>query len=498
MSAGTQTQTRLGPWGSTMALALLFGALLALTGCPGGDVKPDKPPLIDTGLFSHTAHLADDAGIRDQNGGKLLGCEDCHAVDRKNDFKVGRPGQDAHAPCDGCHVQKYYEEPGEFCAVCHEGVDPLFAGKSPTFDYPRRQVAAQLVSSFNHRVHLEGKRVKKEGGGALGCEDCHAVPDGASAYATFPKHKNCVQCHGGAVSPRLDDCGGCHSRNGPGRERAFIKNDIRFTHGKHSKDKNGEAIPCKTCHYAVPKSSSQADLNLPLMADCAKCHEDSKKTPDRVRISNCGLCHTTDVKSRALPGSHTASIEPAREDLEAILAALNELDPIVDGGLAFDLTMPAAATADISGIVPSGKDITKGQKPENHTVFFRINHEQAASSKDAKCGYCHTGLSGSPRDSCKDCHSTWKPRNHSIRWKSSEHGRQAAANQQRCATCHEVDFCTSCHSVPPPNHSPLGVFRYRHGRVARFNVRACVTCHTFETTCIECHTQNIVPIRPLQ
>lgn len=491
----TGPRARAAARGSQLWMCLIVASVACLTGCPGADVKEDKV-LIDTGLFSHTQHLADDAEIRGQNGGKLLGCEDCHAVDRKNDFLVLRPGSQAHAPCDGCHVQKFYEEPGEFCAVCHESLDPLHAGKSPTFDYPRRQVAAQLVSSFNHRVHLAGERVKKDGGEKLECGDCHGVPNEASAYATFPKHKNCVQCHGGAVSPRLDDCNGCHAANGPGRARAFIKNDIRFTHGKHSKDKDGKAIACKTCHAAVEKSSSQDDLNLPQMADCAKCHQDSSKTPDRVRISNCGLCHTTDVKSRALPGSHTASVEPA-DDLDAILAALNELDPLVDGGV-WVQRLPDNAVADISGIIPSARDIAGSQKPENHTAFFRLNHEQAASSKDAKCSYCHTGLSGSPRDSCKDCHSTWKPRNHSLRWKSSEHGRQAAANPQRCAACHEVDFCSSCHAVPPPNHSPLNTFRYRHGRVARFNVRACVTCHTFETTCIECHTQNIVPIRSLQ
>lgn len=476
---------------------LVGAALVGLTGCPGPQVKEDKP-LIDTGLFSHTAHLADSAEIKSQNGGEVLGCQDCHDVNKAQNYKVQRPGADAHAPCDTCHEQEFFKEPGEFCSVCHKTMDPLIEGKSTVYDYPRRQVAAQLVSSFNHRVHLAGERVKKDGGGSLACEDCHSVTSESAAYATFPKHENCVKCHGDAVSPRLDDCNGCHSRNGPGRARGFIKNDIRFTHGKHQKDMDGKPVSCETCHYAVGKSSSQKDLNLPLMADCAKCHADSKKTPDRVRITNCGLCHTTDVKSRPLPGNHTAQLEPAQDELEEILALLNELDPLIDGGLTTPLAIPPNATADISGLVPSGKDITKSQKPENHTVFFRINHEQAASSKDAKCGYCHTGLSGSPRDSCKDCHSTWKPRNHSLRWKSSEHGRQAAANPQRCATCHETDFCTSCHSVPPPNHSPIATFRYRHGRVARFNVRACVTCHTFETTCVECHTQTIVPIRPLQ
>lgn len=154
--------------------------------------------------------------------------------------------------------------------------------------------------------------------------------------------------------------------------------------------------------------------------------------------------------------------------------------------------------ADISGVVVAERGITRSERPEDHTPLFRYNHGQAASSADAKCGYCHTGLSGSPRDSCRDCHATWKPRNHTIRWRGVEHGRQAAVDAQRCATCHEVDFCTECHNIPPPNHSPLSVFRYQHGRLARFNVRSCVTCHTFETTCIDCHVLPVVPIEAQQ
>jgi hypothetical protein len=462
-------------------LLIVAGLALGLAGCPRGIDKP----LIDTGIFSHTEHLGD--APKAQNNGERLGCQDCHEVDQANDYLVLRPGRTAHAPCDTCHADKYYQEPGEFCAVCHTQVDPLHPGASPVHDYPRLQVAAQLVSTFNHRVHLEGKRVTNSDGAALDCQQCHSVPTPDAKNATFPKHKNCVQCHGSAVSPRLSDCNGCHSRNGPGRARSFIKNDIIFHHGKHLADNAGK-ISCETCHYAVKKSTSQKQLNLPQMADCAKCHEDSARTPDRVRISNCAVCHSTDVEARPVPANHGVGAELSRDELTEILAILDELDPI----------LPASALADISGLVPQVKDMTESQKPENHTIFFRVNHSQAASSKDAKCGYCHTGLSGSPRDSCNDCHSTWKPRDHSLRWKTSQHGRQFAVTPQRCATCHEVDFCTSCHSVPPPNHSPLSVFRYRHGRVARFNVRACVTCHTFETTCVECHTQTIFPIRDLK
>lgn len=481
-----------------------------VVGCQTSKPAVITKDYIDTGLFKHSEHVGDSGEIRKLNGGKLLECQDCHAVDKSNQFKVQRPGLDNHAPCDQCHSDEFYKEPGDFCTVCHQSVDPLIEAQSPLGEYPRRAVAAQLVSAFNHQVHLEGARVKLEGK-QLDCGNCHTVESQDSPYATFPKHANCAPCHSEVVSPVLDDCDGCHSDDGPGKKRGFIQNDIRFTHGKHQTDKAGKPISCETCHYGVPKSSSSRDLNLPLMKDCAKCHEDKTKTPDRVRISECGVCHTGDVNSVKLPGNHTASIGGPLGDEWLALNEAASLDLFAriainaPGSLLADALPPQRVSlqdltpkgepilADISGLVVTQRDNTTSTKPEDHSPLFRFNHGEAASSPNAKCGYCHTGLSGSPRDSCRDCHSTWKPRNHTIRWRGVEHGRQAALDPQRCGTCHEVDFCTECHSVAPPNHSPIATFRYRHGRAARFNSRSCATCHTFESTCIDCHQLNVTP-----
>jgi hypothetical protein len=486
-------------------LGLLAAVAVAVVGCASGGAPVIKKDYIDSGLFKHSQHIGERADIRQLNGGQTLGCVDCHAVQPEDNYKVLRPGSQQHAPCDRCHQAEYYKPPGEFCQICHAEVDPLKAEASPLEPYPRRAVAAQLVSAFNHEVHLAGERVKLEGQN-LDCKYCHQVKGEDAPYATFPKHGNCAPCHAEVVSPVLSDCNGCHEDNGPGKKRRFIQNDIRFTHGKHQVDKAGQAIPCETCHHEIARSSSSRDLNLPQMRDCAQCHEDSSKTPDTVRISNCGLCHTTDVNSRPLPGNHTAGLDldlELREQIDLAQASNLELLALIERrsrelmlgqGPLRALPPVDVMLADISGVVVAERSITRSERPEDHTPLFRYNHGQAASSPDAKCGYCHTGLSGSPRDSCRDCHATWKPRNHTIRWRGVEHGRQAAVDAQRCATCHETDFCTECHNIPPPNHSPLGVFRYQHGRIARFNVRSCVTCHTFETTCIDCHVLPVVPI----
>jgi hypothetical protein len=504
MERGMQTDKTTQARGAWLALGVALLALLA-AGCPASGPPVIETDLIDTGLFKHSQHVGEVAAIRDLNGGKAMGCVDCHVVQADKDFEVQRPGSQQHAPCDRCHQAEYYKPPGDFCQICHAGVNPLKDNASPLEPYPRRAVAAQLVSAFNHEVHLAGERVKRDGRG-LGCADCHQVEGKDAAYASFPKHGNCAPCHAQVVSPQMQDCDGCHAANGPGKARNFIQNDIRFTHGKHQLDKAGQPIPCETCHYGVKNSSSSRDLNLPLMRDCAKCHEDKSKTPDTVRIAQCGVCHTTDVESRALPGSHTAAVEREPEgwismtgaaDLELLaLIERRAADLDAEAGLAeAELPLVDQMLADISGLVVAERTITTSERPDDHTPLFRFNHGEMASSPDAKCSYCHTGLSGSPRDSCRDCHATWKPRNHSIRWRGVEHGREAAVNAQRCATCHEVDFCTECHNIPPPNHSPLVTFRYNHGRLARFNARSCLTCHTFETTCVDCHVLSVEPVR---
>jgi hypothetical protein len=134
------------------------------------------------------------------------------------------------------------------------------------------------------------------------------------------------------------------------------------------------------------------------------------------------------------------------------------------------------------------------KRPEDHTPLFRFRHEKAAASKDAKCRYCHSGLSQSSRDACNDCHTVMRPKSHGVRFRSTEHGRLAALDQSRCATCHEVEYCTECHQIPPDNHYPIQNFSTRHERVARANPRSCLTCHTFEATCAECHTGSTAPM----
>jgi hypothetical protein len=274
----------------------------------------------------------------------------------------------------------------------------------------------------------------------VGCPDCH-VRDATTRDPRLPGHNECGRCHNapGAANEALSlkRCAGCHRQRNVElvRGRTFIGRDLLFAHSNHEVDKAGAAIPCTTCHVSVPTSTSHQTISPPTMQSCAGCHEDAAKSPARVRIAKCNVCHVR-ITSGLAPRSHSV-----------------------------------------------GQLI-----PEDHTLGFRKDHGEQARAKDARCSYCHIGLSGSPKDSCYECHQVWRPRDHTINWREDEHGREAASERDRCVTCHTSEYCAACHSIPPRSHQPLGDFRTGgHAELARFDLRACFACHTWETTCSVCH-----------
>jgi hypothetical protein len=175
------------------------------------------------------------------------------------------------------------------------------------------------------------------------------------------------------------------------------------------------------------------------MVRCAQCHEDSSRSPDKVRMANCGVCHSN-IESGAPPGNH----------------------------------MVGGAGAETG-------------RPVDHTLYFRKHHGEQAAKPNSNCRFCHTEVQGAREDSCFQCHLTMRPRDHTLMWKT-DHGKEAQADGQRCAQCHAPETCTACHSVPPRSHTPLGEFRLGgHAELARFGLSACLTCHTYEDTCSKCH-----------
>ncbi len=397
---------------------------------------------VDTDRFPHGLHTGDKPEIRTWQG-RGLGCADCHDAASVREGKVARPGKNQHAPCDDCHRGEFAKPPGALCKVCHANVDPFQKGNSPLQAYPERGATQTLAANFSHRLHLDKGKMESASGAHVGCNDCHER-NAESRDPMVPGHMACARCHEQAPKVKkqlaMDNCAGCHPSRGIEltRGRLFIIGDLRFAHSTHEKDKAGNPVACTTCHAGVDESSTREQMTVPAMERCAQCHEDAQRSPDRVRMDNCNVCHST-MSSGSPPGNH---------------------------------------------MITGSKG---GARPPDHTLEFRKHHGEQAAAKDSPCRRCHTELQGAREDSCFQCHQVMKPRDHNMMWRN-DHGRDAQTDGTRCANCHAPETCAACHSVPPRSHTPLGEFRQGgHAEQARFGLSSCLTCHTYEDTCVKCH-----------
>jgi hypothetical protein len=420
--------------------------VVALAGCRGGRgdsgagaLSPIVAVAVASDRFPHALHTGNDPRIRGYKG-RGLACTDCHPRDAVLAGERARPGRADHAPCDECHKSEFYQPPGIFCKNCHTEVVPTLRGATKLQPYPERGYQHALASDFSHRVHLDRPAMERAVGFHVGCADCHAR-DRDSLDPSLPGHAECARCHAQNAAAKkvaaMDNCASCHPARDVGlkRGRLFIVGDLIFSHAAHVADTSGAAIACELCHDDIERSRSVTDASVPPMQRCAECHEDAARTPERVRLARCEVCHSA-ITAGSAPRSHHV-----------------------------------------------GKQV-----PESHTLEFRHNHGEAALEPDARCEFCHDGLSGSPRDRCYECHVVMRPRSHDLGWRDDAHGREASAERDGCQTCHQSDWCTACHAIPPRSHQPLGQFRLGgHAQPARFELSSCFACHTFQDTCSSCH-----------
>jgi len=275
------------------------------------------------------------------------------------------------------------------------------------------------------------------------CADCHT----RNGKLVRPDHATCARCHAPEASvagaPRMDDCTSCHEK-GIAQQRTrsrLIKNDLHFDHERHHVDRRGAAIPCQTCHPKSAASTMYADHAAPQISACVGCHDDTDRVPSQLRMRICETCHTD------------------RTQTLTVIAPRNHL--------------PAT------------------ERPLDHTIAFRRDHAGAAENDSKRCAACHTQMSGNGRDVCDECHQTMRPADHRITFRELDHGTEAAANRDRCARCHVVEFCTACHSQRPRSHGYANSFVIDHGPLARIDIRSCLTCHQ-QSYCTQngCHTSG--------
>jgi hypothetical protein len=373
-------------------------------------------------------------------------CTGCH---RPGDQ---RPGIDDHKPCDdgACHRKEFLAPPGDLCRVCHESitVSPL-ATKLRAYPLASEDLWQTLPPVFSHRRHMDAANMENQVGFHVACGDCH-VRDGARVT---PSHAACARCHAAEVAldkaPPMEDCAGCH-RAGmrPRKRQRLIRGDLKFSHERHVTDRKNNPIRCEACHVQSAQSTKFDDHAAPRVEACVGCHDDNDRTPLGNRMRICETCHTTRVSG------------------VTTLAPRNHLPT--------------------------------SERPLDHTIAFRRDHAEVAARDAARCATCHTQMSGNARQACDECHQTMLPSDHRITWRELDHGPEAVASRNRCASCHVVEFCTACHFQRPRSHGLRGTFTTEHARLARINTRACLTCHVAEfsntigspapiVSCADCH-----------
>jgi len=373
-----------------------------------------------------------------------LPCDKCHRTTEV------RPGADEHKPCDdgACHRKEFLSPPGALCKVCHESVTstPLHA---PLRNYPSDDLWQSLPPVFSHRLHMDAKKMEGQVGFHVACADCHV----RDANRVTPAHDACTRCHAAEVglqkAPPMENCAGCHKPGARPRKRArLIRNDLVFSHERHLADRKNNPIKCESCHVQSATSTKYDDHAAPRVESCVGCHDDSDRTPIANRMRICETCHTTRV---------AGAVTLAPRD-----------------------------------------HLPTSERPIDHTIAFRRDHAEIAARDAQRCATCHTQMSGNGMQACDECHQTMLPSDHRITWRELDHGPEAAAARNRCASCHVVEFCTSCHSQRPRSHGLRGTFSKEHGRLARANVRSCLTCHVSRfdnpvgtqapiVSCADCH-----------
>lgn len=224
-------------------------------------------------------------------------------------------------------------------------------------------------------------------------------------------------------------------------------------------------VDCLTCHEGVARAGDTGALHLPSPSKCVECHA---KPHDP---HPCGQCH-----GQPLARDRVAQ---ARDHLRF---SHDRHVPTLRGQC-----VPCHAGAG------AGAMSQVSLRPPMAQCFSCHAHQGQWKARD--CDSCHVDL---PKEAAR-------PASHVVHEGDfvREHGIQAAASRDLCATCHGEPFCASCHGVTVPTlpwrlqfdrPALTGLhragFRLRHADEARASPGLCTTCHAQERFCADCHAEK--------
>jgi len=285
-------------------------------------------------------------------------CQGCHHA------PIHQAKQTFTPACTSCHV----EHQGSFrlaatndasCTQCHSSLKTLdgkmqFAASIASFNSGHPEFAAVRPGhasdpgtiKLSHQVHMKSDLKGPNGAVQLQCADCHQpashVPNAPMAPVTYAQH--CASCHPlvldsrfaepaphqdtktvhdfvvskyEGVAQRIEEaerllwqktCKECHvlTYPAPDARPEIAKSAIAIkwmTHAKFDHQAH-QLVTCTECHGQAKTSNNTADVMLPGIATCQKCHSGGSTAAD----SRCSTCHDYHDWSKAKPASSVHAI----------------------------------------------------------------------------------------------------------------------------------------------------------------------------------------------
>lgn len=226
-------------------------------------------------------------------------------------------------------------------------------------------------------------------------------------------------------------------------------------------------VTCLQCHAGITRATEDEPLHLPGTATCVGCH--SKPHDPR----ECSGCHGLDYVR-----------EGAEMDREHLRFRHDTHNRRLVGDCAY---CHRGVETDSDHVRPS------------MALCLSCHEHQVEFSQARACDGCHRDIRA--EDVEPSSHVA-----HDGDW-LHEHGNQAFAVRDLCATCHADRYCAGCHGRTVPAlpekmafDDPLraGVhragFESRHSLEARTQPGLCTTCHETSDFCESCHSSRGVDV----
>lgn len=356
---------------------------------------------------------------------------------------------------------------------------------------------------FSHGNHL-----------MVACSACHlSFPHEGGKTAT-PGMDMCFTCHGvahgstGELASR--ECSACHTKSFELRPKDHVKDWAKKPHA--ASGKAGGVNRCMTCHDA-PKDCdvchAKEGLKIGKMPAIYQSIIPDAPRQDPVRVyptggttmGQCAWCHPNldDFKKDRVIFGHGDHLERGFECRACHAEFAHDVERIRRPDMlscyrCHGLTHAAngeVATEKCTACHPKTFELM----PPDHTKGFRAGtHKKQANAQGEYCAMCHQ-----PKF-CTDCHRGGRklatgvinkaviPQDHRKADWQSKHGQLFLEQKGACGSCHDSTYCaTRCHKTPMPHPSDwLG----NHGKLTPDDPD-CNVCHIDRNRCQQCHHDKV-------